>query len=211
MARAKEHHVGRLIQDFNFQDFENLGDLRKQAYVALRAFQQGLSVSANLLLNGWDTHAKNDLYQTNKMNVLFRALTYIKDAAETLIIRDENGAEVGTVADRLNIVVGSDFGRTTHYSSVGNVDSGKDHHPVTSWMTMLWHQNRDSGLRVIGETTDAVLGKPLNAQLQPSADGTGVVMTPALIHNELRRLGGLGQGSVADLYPLQSESLTLWS
>ena len=60
------------------------------------------------------------------MWVLFRALTYIKDAAESL-----------GIADRLNIVVGSDFGRTTHYSSVGNPESGKDHHPVTSWMTML--------------------------------------------------------------------------
>ena len=202
VARRTEQHVGEILREFDFADFESLTDLRKQAYVALRAFKSGLSVSANLFLDGWDTHNRNDLGQTNRMWVLFRALTYIKDAAESL-----------GIADRLNIVVGSDFGRTTHYSSVGNPESGKDHHPVTSWMTMLWHQNRDSGLRVIGETDHRVLAKPLNSVLEPVEGSNGTMLTPALIHNELRRIAfSQSAGSlITDAYPLESESLSLWS
>ena len=202
IARSKEQHVGEILREFNFADFESLSDLRKQSYVALRAFKSGLSVSANLFLDGWDTHNNNDLGQTNKMWVLFRALAYIKDAAESL-----------GIADRLNIIVGSDFGRTTHYSSVGNPNSGKDHHPVTSWMTMLWDQGRDSGLRVIGETDHRVLARPLNAALEPTEDSDGTMLTPALIHNELRRIAFEGTSGpvISDAYPLEAPELSLWS
>ena len=200
VARAKEQHVGELLNNFDFAEFESLSDMRKQAYVALRAFQSGLSVSANLILNGWDTHSKNDLYQTNKMSVLFRALTYIKDAAEQL-----------GIADQLNIVVGSDFGRTPHYSSVGNPESGKDHHPVTSWMSMLWHENRDSGLRLVGSTDDGILARPLDDQLMPTGAGEGTVLTPGLLHKNLRRLAGI-EGTMLDgSFPLSGSELSVWS
>ena len=167
--------------------------------MALKSFKAGLSVSGNLILTGWDTHSRNDLYQTNRFYTLFSALVYIKDLAE----------ELG-IADSLNIVVGSDFGRTPHYSAVGNPDSGKDHHSVTSWMTMLWHQNRDQGLRVIGQTNDAVVASPLDQQLNPSAQGT--VLTPAMIHHELRLAAGLRAGSIADQFPLDyTQTLPIWS
>ncbi len=200
VARSKEQHVGALLNNFDFAEFESLSDMRKQAYVALRAFQGGLSVSANLMLNGWDTHSKNDLYQTNKMWVLFRALMYIKDAAEQL-----------GIADQLNIVVGSDFGRTPHYSATGNPESGKDHHSVTSWMSMLWHQNRDSGLRVVGATDDGILPVALDGQLQPTDGAGGTVLTPGLLHKNLRGIAGM-QGSLVDTaFPLSGPYLTVWS
>ena len=202
VARSKEQHVGQILSEFDFADFESLSDLRKQAYVALRAFKSGLSVSANLVLEGWDTHGRNDLLQTDKMWLLFRALTYIKDAAEGL-----------GIADQLNILVGSDFGRTPHYSSQGNPTSGKDHHPVTSWMTMLWHQNRDAGLRLIGKTDDGVLASALDSALQPTDAASGTMLTPAMIHSELRRIAFEGSAGplISDAYPLGASPLTIWS
>lgn len=200
VARSKEQHVGSLLNNFDFTEFESLGDMRKQAYVALRAFQAGLSVSANLILNGWDTHVRNDLYQTNKMWILFRALTYIKDAAEQL-----------GIADQLNIVVGSDFGRTPHYSATGNPESGKDHHSVTSWMTMLWHQNRDAGLRVVGATNDGILPSALDGQLQTTDAPDGTILTPAILHKNLRTIAGIEGALVDTAFPLTGPNLNVWS
>ena len=80
-------------------------------------------------------------------------------------------------------------------------------------MTMLWDQNRDTGLRVIGETDNRVLAKPLDAALQPTDgnDGT-MLMQSALIHNELRRIAFEGSGGqvISDAYPLESPALSLW-
>jgi hypothetical protein len=201
VARSKEHHVGRLLDQFDFPTFEALpsGKLEQQAYVALRAFEGGLAAGANLVLPGWDSHSYNDRTQARRMNELFAALVYIKDEAEAL-----------GVADRVNIVIGSDFGRSTYYANQEDPDSGKDHHSVTSWMTMLWGSGVENGIRVVGETTDAVVARGLAADLTPMPEGQGIVPTPAVIHKELRRLAGLTEGSVADRFPVDGEALTLW-
>ena len=208
VARSKEAHVGRLLDRFDFQQFEAFDPkshaLERQAYVALRAFEGGLAVGANLILGGWDSHSFNDRAQANRMQQLFRALVFIQDEAESL-----------GVADRVNIVVGSDFGRTTYYKNLDgegrpHPDSGKDHHSVTSWMTMLWGSGVEDGVRVVGETTDAVVARALDADLQPVADEAGVVVTPTLVHQELRRLAGLGAGTVGDRFPLDGDALRLW-
>ena len=119
-------------------------------------------------------------------------------------------AEQLGIADQLNIVVGSDFGRTPHYSAVGNPESGKDHHPVTSWMSMLWNESRDAGLRVVGETNDGVLAKPLNDELMPVESG-GTMVTPALLHKNLRRLAGI-EGTMLDTrFALSGSDLSVWT
>ena len=165
--------------------------LQRQAYVALRAFEGGLAVSANLMLSGWDTHADTDVGQARAYTRLFRALVYIRDQAEAL-----------GIADRLNIIVGSDFGRTTFYKvrnaqNIPAANSGKDHHSVTSWMSMLWHGQRDRGLRLIGESDDRVIARGLDNALQPAPAGMGTTVTPGLLHNELRRIAGV-QGTELD-------------
>ena len=209
VARAKESHVGRLLDRFDFANFEALhpweNRLERQAYVALRAFDQGLAVSANLMLPGWDTHNKNDEGQAYSMRRLFRALMFIKDEAEAL-----------GVADRLNIVIGSDFGRTTYYKSRNNLqepsaNSGKDHHSVTSWMTMLWASNVEQGIRLIGGTNDAVIARPLTGNLEFAGEGeAGHIITPETIHQNLRQLAGLTAGTVVDRYPLSPSELPFW-
>jgi hypothetical protein len=201
VARSKEQHVGRLLQQFDFSTFDELpaGKLEQQAYVALRAFEGGLAASANLFLRGWDSHAFNDPTQATRMGELFSGLIYILDEAEAL-----------GIADRINIVVGSDFGRSTYYKDQSNPNSGKDHHSVTSWMSMLWGSGVENGVRVVGETTDGVVARGLGPDLQPMPEGQGVVLTPATLHSELRSLAGLTEGTIADQFPVGGDSLRIW-
>ena len=84
VARSTEQHVGRLLERFDFNEFERVSSLRKQIYVALRAFEGGLAVSANLVLSGWDTHRNNDSSQARRFNQLFGALIYLRQQAELL-------------------------------------------------------------------------------------------------------------------------------
>jgi len=198
MARSTEQHVGRLLDRFDFGEFEGMASLQKQMYVALRAFEGGLGVSANLVLPGWDTHSKNDVNQGKRFKALFEALVFLRHQAEML-----------GIADQINVVIGSDFGRTPYYNGAG-ADAGKDHHSVTSWMTMLWASGVENGLTVIGETDDAVVGSPLNDDLTPAAPGDGVTVTPATLHNELRRLAGVDEQPVADKFLIESPPLRLW-
>ena len=198
-ARSTEQHVGRLLERFDFGEFEGQSSLRKQVYVALRAFEGGLAVSANLVLGGWDTHSNNDVNQGKRYRQLFGALVYLRDQAEQL-----------GIADQVNVVVGSDFGRTPYYNSEG-LSGGKDHHSVTSWMSMLWASGVENGLTVIGESDDAVVAAPLADDLSPAAPGEGVIVTPALIHNELRRLAGVDNQPIVDRFGIDAPALRLWA
>ena len=89
--------------------------LRRQAQLAVLAFRTGVSVSADLYLGGFDTHARNDAQQEWLLGNLTDGVDYLWDYA------DEHG-----IADRLFVVIGSDFGRT----NICNADDGKDHWPV---------------------------------------------------------------------------------
>ena len=179
-------------------EFESVSSLRKQMYVALRAFEGGLAVSANLVLPGWDTHRNNDLGQARLFNHLFGALIYLRQQAKLL-----------GIADQMNVIVGSDFGRTPYYNSQAS-DRDKDHHSVTSWMTMLWANELENGLRVIGQTDERVVAAPLNEDLTLAAPEQGSPITPATIHNELRRLGGLNGQPVIDRYFIDAPTHRLW-
>ena len=130
-------------------------------------------------------------------------MAYIKDAAE----------ELG-LANQINIMVGSDFGRTTYYNGQSQT-AGKDHHSVTSWLTMLWGSRVENGVRVIGETDDSVIARGLTPDLTPAGPGQGVVMTPAIIHNNLRRLAGVDGAAIGDRFGLglqpNEAALRLWA
>ena len=45
-------------------------------------------------------------------------------------------------------------------------------------MTMLWAENRDAGLRVVGQTNDMVEAEPLRPDLTVTQGQEGTVMTP---------------------------------
>ena len=96
-------------------------ELRRQAQPAVLAFKTGVAVSADLWLGGFDTHDTHDVDQGALMANLTDSVDYLWDYAE-----------VHGVADRLVVVMGSDFGRTNFYNS----QNGKDHWPIGSYVVM---------------------------------------------------------------------------
>src|SRR5690606_8508015 len=91
-------------------------------------------------------------------------------------------AEAAGIADKLTIVIGSDFARGPGYNG-DNEYAGKDHWPVTSMMMM---GAGIAGNRVVGATDDAQYG----ALVDPAslAVGKGSRLTPESIHLALRKL-----------------------
>ena len=115
-------------------------------------------------------------------------------------------------------MVGSDFGRTTFYKArnvqdIPYADSGKDHHSVTSWMSMMWSGQLDRGLRIIGESDDRVIARGLTQDLRPVPADQGVVLTPGIIHNELRRVAGISGTALDTQFAISTDeqALRLWA
>lgn len=147
-------------------------DLERQIQVAMACFSAGVSISANVSLGGFDTHGNHDNSHIPRMQQIIQAVTYAREEAERL-----------GIADRLNIIVGSDFGRTPYY----NDGNGKDHWSISSMMMM----GADiPGGRVIGGTDSDQLPLAVNPETL-ELDGSGVIITPGNIHAALRRLAGI--------------------
>ena len=80
--------------------------LRRQAQLTVLAFKAGVAVSADLWLGGFDTHANHDLDQEWLLGNLTASVDFLWEYAE------RHG-----VADRMVVVIGSDFGRTNFYNA----------------------------------------------------------------------------------------------
>jgi hypothetical protein len=189
-----------------FPEFAGLGDnafggdfrgLLQQAQLALHAFHAGVAVAANLNIGGFDTHSNHDNDQTRQMMKLLRAFDYIWTLAATLGIEGS-----------LNVVVGSDFGRTPFY----NDGNGKDHWNVTS---MIFAGAQIPGGKVIG-ASDAGF-KPMRVdpkdvnKVLPDDDTSGVRIEPHHIHRELRRVAGLAGTDLDKEWGLAGDPLPLFA
>jgi len=141
---------------------------------ALLAFKSGLTAAASCGAGGdWDTHANGEDSHTLNLTALNESLIYLWQRAETL-----------GLADRLTVVISSDFSRTPYYNSAG----GKDHWPLNSYMIMDTRPN--FGNRVIGQTDELQNGVKLSAStMQPSPSGT--VLVPAQVHAALHDFLGI--------------------
>lgn len=118
--------------------FGNLwSNFRAQAQLALIAMSSGVTCAADVMHPGFDTHQNHDAETNWLFTELTGGLDYLWTYAEQL-----------GIADRLVVVVNSDFGRTPHYNS----DNGKDHWPVTSAIVM--ERNTNWGNRVVGATDE---------------------------------------------------------
>jgi uncharacterized protein (DUF1501 family) len=175
-----------------------LGDLERfdqQAQLALAAFKAGLAVSANLQLGGFDTHSNHNRDQSRQLAKLLGGINFLMDQA----------AAQG-LADKLVVIVGSDFGRGPHYNST-NENGGKDHWPIS---TVLAMGPGIAGDRVIGATNDEQRARPIDPGSLAAIDSGGVKVTPQLIHLALRRLAGLDGTEVASKFPLLGDALPLF-
>ena len=147
--------------------------LRRQAQLAVLAFKARVAVSADLILDGFDTHAKHDPIHEWLLGNLTNSIDFLWEYAET------HG-----VADRLVVVMGSDFGRTNYY----NVDAGKDHWPIGSFIVM--EKNQPWTNRVIGETDALHFARKVHPRTLRRDDANGATIHPKHVHKAFAPVPG---------------------
>ena len=161
--------------------------LRRQAQLTVLAFKTGVAVSADLWLGGFDTHANNDPEQEWLTANLTDTVDYLWEYAEA------HG-----VADRLVVVMGSDFGRTNFY----NAADGKDHWPYGSYIIMEKNQ-RWTG-RVVGETDELHFPYRIDPRTLRSDDTGSTLIYPKHVHKALRRYLGIENSPGALRFPFNN-------
>ncbi len=181
-ARVGKNEVRRLAE-FLPGEFAR-ESLKRQAQVCCAAFRANIAKTANLVLGGFDTHGNHDASHSGRMTELLQGIDFLWDEAE------RQG-----IADKLTVVVGSDFGRTPSYNSGG----GKDHWAITSVMLM---GKGVPGNRVIGGTDERVRPWTVDPASLSRSD-SGVRIEPGHVHHALRRLAGIdGDAATQQLFPL---------
>ena len=148
-------------------------NLKQQMQGALLVFKSGLGSAADISFGGFDSHDNHDPIHEELYFRLADSIAYFWDYAEVL-----------GVAERVLMVIGSDFGRTNHY----NDGFGKDHWPVGSYIVI--EKNAPWGNRVVGATDALHFSQRIDPKtLKEARDG--VLITPAHIHQALQEYLGL--------------------
>ena len=169
--------------------------IRRQAQLTVLAFKTGVSVSADLWLGGFDTHDNHDATQGWLLANLTDGLDYLWDYAEQ-----------HDIADRLFVVVGSDFGRTNFYNS----QNGKDHWPIGSFVIMEKNQRWTN--RAVGETDGLHFAQKINPRTLERDDRNGTIIYPKHVHKALRRYLGIENTPGAQRFPFNNtEDFMLFS
>jgi len=166
----------------------------EQAQLAIAAFRAGVCVSANLSIGGFDTHGDNDAQQFARLQTLLEGIDVLWTEAEAQ-----------GVADRVFVMVGSDFGRTPGY----NDGNGKDHWPISSMMFM---GHGVTGNRVIGASTyrHQAIGVNLDTlQLDDRPDAPHI--EPGHICQAVRQLAGLQDSELAAAFPIENQPIPLFT
>ena len=176
-----------------FAGGQNLSsDLKQQMQGALLVFKSGLGSAADLGLGGFDSHENHDEVHEVLFGHLTDALFFFWDLAE----------ELG-IADRILMVIGSDFGRTNFY----NEGNGKDHWPIGSYMII--EKGAPWGDRTVGVTDALHFAQRLDPKTLRESS-RGIALTPGHVNQALRHYLGLGEFSESIGHPLKEESLPLF-
>lgn len=153
---------------------------------ALTAFRSGLGVAADLTIGGFDTHENHDVRCAQKLAELTNAVGAAWHYAEQL-----------DVADRLIVVLSSDFGRTPRY----NAGKGKDHWPYGS--TVIMKKNASWTNRVIGQSDGGHIGRRINPDTLVPDQVRGIDIEPKHVMHSLRQLLGIAGSATAAQFDLQ--------
>ena len=167
-----------ILPDVQVNEWER-SNLPRQIQMTVAAFKSGLASAADLRTGGYDTHTDHD----NRHESLFGHFTDMIDLFWT------QAGEAG-IADRITMVIGSDFSRTPHY----NADNGKDHWPIGSVIVM--EQNPSWGNRVVGLTDEGQNAYKINPNTLQRDDANGTIIYPKHVHKALRRYLNLENTSV---------------
>ena len=160
-------------EDFSAGGMNFSSNLKQQMQGALLVFKSGLGSAADLALGGFDSHDIHDPVSEALLSQFADAVHFFWDYAE----------ELG-LADRIVLVIGSDFSRTNFY----NDGNGKDHWPIGSYMVM--EQSAPWGDRMVGLTDELHFAKAINVETLKE-DPKGVLMTPSHVHKALQAYLGL--------------------
>lgn len=172
--------------------------LYQQGHTALAAYETGVAAAVQISIGGFDTHSNHDAQHYPRLMDMLQGLDAILIEAQTR-----------GLADRIVVMIGSDFGRTPTY----NADNGKDHWPVTSMMLMGNSTQTIRGNRVIGASTDTFTAMWIDSTtLQPVAPNTtgAIRLTPGIVHQALRRLAGVENTTEAIKFALNQPQVSLF-
>lgn len=167
---------------------EYWSSLKRQMQLAMISMKSGVTISADLHLGGFDTHQNHDVLQGELLAHATDAIDFFWEYAE----------EVG-LADRMVLVVNSDFSRTPYYNST----AGKDHWPVGSAIVM--ERNAPWGNRMVGATDEGQNIIPINPiTLQPQTNG-GSVIYPKHVMQSLRGYMGISDNPLVSPFAFNNE------
>ncbi|BCE01616.1 DUF1501 domain-containing protein [Marinicellulosiphila megalodicopiae] len=170
---ALEAHIPETL--INANTYGTYNPLLPQAQMVLASAKAGLTVSADLVLGGFDTHATHDEEHSIALTNLTQGINYLWEEAERL-----------GIADRLRVFMTSDFSRTPQY----NEGDGKDHWPIGSAMFM--QKSPTWSTQVIGKTDEKHLALSLNSNLSVADDQeTGIIIEPRHVQHALRHWAGI--------------------
>ncbi|BCD97012.1 DUF1501 domain-containing protein [Marinagarivorans cellulosilyticus] len=155
---------------------------------ALTAFKSGLGIAADVPIKGFDTHEEHDLQFAERVTLLNDAVSCAWHYAEQL-----------GIANRLVVVMASDFGRAPWY----NRQNGKDHWPYGS--TLVMKKNMAWTNRVVGYTDEGHVGQPINPFTLNVDKMNGVEIEPGHVMQALRQLLGLANSESAAKFQLAIE------
>ena len=176
----------KILEDVEVHERHH-SDLPRQVQMTITAFQSGLASAADLYTGGYDTHTDHD----SQHDALFGHLAEMIDLFWT------QAGEAG-IADRITMVIGSDFSRTPHY----NADNGKDHWPIGSVIVM--EQNPSWGNQVVGLTDEGQNAHKINPNTLRRDDANGTIIYPKHVHKALRRYLNLENTSVESNFPFNN-------
>ena len=164
--------------------------IRSQIQMSLLAFKSNVAVCCDLKNGGFDSHDDHDWLQAEALSSLTDGIDYLWDYAETL-----------GLADRLVVVVSSDFGRTPFYNSIG----GKDHWSIGS--TLVMRKNASWTNSVIGLTDEGQNAYAINPDTLERDDSNGTIIYPRHVHKALRKYLALEDEANDIRYPLSDTEL----
>jgi hypothetical protein len=180
-ARSGSEELRKLM-DYLPTDVQ--GGMLGQVQVAIAAYKAGLCVAVELSAGGFDTHSNSDTDQISALEELLAAVDFAWDEAE----RQQ-------VANKTVISLGSDFGRTLGY----NGGMGTDHWPVGSMLFMGAGVPKN---RTVGGTDSSDRAYGIKSDLSLDTNPSARKIEPRDIHYSLRKLAGVHNGELAQMFPL---------
>lgn len=170
----------------------------RQIQLALVSASAGLTVAADVVCWGFDTHANHDENQRIALRNLAAGVDYLW--SEAAAMDSLHGTDL---VGRLRVVIASDFSRTPWY----NDGNGKDHWPIGSAILM---QNSGFSQKMVGATTDTHDALGLNASLDvQTEEGQGTLITPAHFQRLLRHWSGTDTANFESLFSLDDSGIDL--